>query len=72
MYKSLDGDSKKKSEDGDEDKDKDENKDGAPKPKTVKEFMKEYNGIFESISLFNLNKERPIVPLKVLITELEL
>jgi hypothetical protein len=42
------------------------------KPKTVKEFMTEYNSIFESISLFNLNKERPIVPLKILITELEL
>jgi len=42
------------------------------KAKTVKEFMKEYNGIFESISLFNLNKERPIVPLKILITELEI
>jgi hypothetical protein len=42
------------------------------KPKTVKEFMTEYNSIFESVSLFNLNKERPIVPLKILITELEL
>jgi len=34
--------------------------------------MKEYNGIFESMSLFSLNKERPIIPLKILITELEL
>lgn len=42
------------------------------KPKTVKEFMAEYNSIFESVSLFNLNKERPIVPLKILIVELEI
>lgn len=37
------------------------------KPKTVKEFMEEYNGIIESIALFNLNKDRPIVPLKIII-----
>ena len=68
-YKSADGDKK----DGEDKKDDQGSKqEGAMKPKTVKEFMKEYNGIFESISLFNLNKERPIVPLKILITELEL
>jgi hypothetical protein len=38
----------------------------------VKEFMTEYNGIFESISLFSLNKDRPIVPLKIFIAELEI
>jgi len=64
---------KKDAEANDEDKDDGEKKQKPiVKPLTVDEFIVYYGEVIEGIAYDNLDKDRPVVPLKILFTELKI
>jgi hypothetical protein len=72
-----DGSAKKKKEE-EEKKDEEDKDDGEKKtkpivkPLTVDEFILHYGEVIEGIAYDNLDKDRPVVPLKILFTELKI
>ena len=53
-----------------ENKDEEKKKEESSEQKTVEQFIEENAGLIEGLALFNLDKDRPIIPLKILFKEL--